>query len=128
MAQPDKSSQSLETARVAAKLRNDYAQLHNWPKVAEVNGITGPQGNPSPGLAYMIAVKGYEPGPNIRRRWGWPPICPTCHQKITRHHRRHVDPRLEQMVQNLRGLEQRAPAITTGKRVYTHGGKRIDLP
>ena len=128
MTQPGKSSQSPETARVASKLRMDYAGMHNWPRVAQVNGITGPHGNASPGLAYMIAVQGYEPGPNIRRRWGWPPVCPTCHQKVTRHHRRHVNPLLEQMVANLRMLEEKANSKPTGQRVYTSQGKRINLP
>jgi hypothetical protein len=86
-----------------------------------MNGVMDPHGMPSPGLAHLIAT-GREPGVEVRKRLGWPPICPTCRQKITTKRHRHVSLLLEEMVRNLRALEEQAnqPA---GPRVYGRGGK-----
>ena len=53
---------------VRARLNADYVKYHTWAKVGAENGISG-------GMAYRVAVQGYQPRDmQIRNILGLPPL------------------------------------------------------
>ena len=62
---------------MASRLLSDYAGLMTWEKVGTKYGVSG-------GMAFRVAVHGYEPRkPETRRKLGLPiympaPVCPKC--------------------------------------------------
>jgi hypothetical protein len=53
--------QSSETRRLARQLLRNHRSTKSWHETARRLNITNKDGNPSPGLAYQIAVDKYEP-------------------------------------------------------------------
>lgn len=73
------SQQTKETARIARELRRLRKKRVTWEKAAEQVGIVKEDGSPDPGLAYRIALEGYEPKKQeTRDRLGLRKICLAC--------------------------------------------------
>lgn len=71
--------QTRETARIARELRKLYSRGLTWEGAAREAGILKENGEPDPGLAYRIALQGYEPKKiSTRERLGLKKICFTC--------------------------------------------------
>lgn len=60
--------QARAIALLARKLRTQHQRLKSWPKAAAQLHVFDVEGNPSPGLAYAIAVHGYMPGDAVMSR------------------------------------------------------------
>lgn len=62
---------------IQERLKTDYGHLRSWRAVGRLWGL-------SSGLAYRMAIQGYEPkNPELRRKLGLPvyrlaPACPDC--------------------------------------------------
>ena len=67
----------MTTAQLALALRKDHAESRSWQKTAERFGI------PNKGIAYRIALKGYDPADKkLREALGLGPRpCPSCKRK-----------------------------------------------
>ena len=110
--------QTPEVAYLAKNIQEARGVGAHWWDIANQLGVSGPDGNPSPGLAKRIA-DGYEPRkPETRTRLGLPPICPECHQKLPKPARVvKFDPaQMDAVIAFLRAREKPLP------RIYARGG------
>jgi hypothetical protein len=77
--------QSPKTRILAVRLRVERRSKATWSVAAKRCDVLTKSGLPDPGLAYRIAVEGYEPrSMECRQRLGLPIVCPTCHHKHKR--------------------------------------------
>ncbi len=75
--------QTKETARKARELLKLRREGYTWERASRAVGILKEDRSPDPGLAYRIAVEGYEPkGEEIRARLGLKAICLHCMREI----------------------------------------------
>jgi hypothetical protein len=73
------SKQTPGTARKARELLKLRRNNITWERAAKEVGIVKDNGDPDPGLAYKIAIEGYEPkGQEVRDRLGLKKICTSC--------------------------------------------------
>lgn len=71
--------QSRAIRRLARKLRSTHRNTKSWPETARLCHIIKENGDPSEGLAYRIAVEGYEPKTHQTLvRIGMPCFCDQC--------------------------------------------------
>jgi hypothetical protein len=79
--------QSRPVSHLARILRSSHKNTRSWPRTAADHGVLTPDGDPNPGLAFRIAMKGYEPKSlELRERLGLPAECATCHRRIRSKH------------------------------------------
>ncbi len=63
--------QTRATAQLARKLRLAHEQTRSWAAAAQALEVLTSDGQPAKGLAYLIAMRGYEPArPETRARLG----------------------------------------------------------
>jgi hypothetical protein len=110
--------------QLAASLRQIHAQGIGWREAALACRVLTKSGQGDPGLAFRIAVNGYDPRrPETRQRLGLPPVCIECGQKIKIV--RVVPEWLNQATNHLQRLQE-----TTGnagiRRIYAKGGRRVE--
>lgn len=74
-----KTKQTTETARRARELIKLQRVGYTWEEASRKVGILKKDGSPDPGLAYRIALEGYEPkGQELRDRLGLKKMCVSC--------------------------------------------------
>jgi hypothetical protein len=112
--------------QLVSELRKSHSNTGSWRITAQLCGVITVAGLPDPGMAFRIAMRGYDPArPETRQRLHLPPICVACGQKVRRE--RHVPAWLEVAVGNLAKLEA-AAGQKPAERVYARGGRRVIIP